>query len=45
MGYPFTIGAVAISVLAVRRVRNTDEPDPTPADADDPAEAATRPES
>jgi hypothetical protein len=27
MGYPFTIGAVAISVLAVRRVRRTDDAD------------------
>jgi hypothetical protein len=32
MGYPFTIGAVAISVLAVRRVRKQEEQDTTPED-------------
>jgi hypothetical protein len=32
MGYPFTIGAVAISVLAVRRVRKAQNQDTTPED-------------
>jgi hypothetical protein len=32
MGYPFTIGAVAISVLAVRRVRKIEHQDTTPED-------------
>jgi hypothetical protein len=32
MGYPFTIGAVAVSVLAVRRVRKQEEQDTTPED-------------
>jgi Protein of unknown function (DUF3159) len=32
MGYPFTIGAVAISVLAVRRVRKAEDVDTTPED-------------
>jgi Protein of unknown function (DUF3159) len=32
MGYPFTIGAVAISVLAVRRVRKIEHEDTTPED-------------
>ena len=32
MGYPFTIGAVAISVLAVRRVRKAEGADTTPED-------------
>jgi hypothetical protein len=32
MGYPFTIGAVAISVLAVRRVRKQEEQDTAPED-------------
>ena len=32
MGYPFTIGAVAVSVLAVRRVRKQEDQDSTPED-------------
>jgi hypothetical protein len=32
MGYPFTIGAVAVSVLAVRRVRKQEQQDTTPED-------------
>jgi hypothetical protein len=32
MGYPFTIGALAISVLAVRRVRRSEDVDTTPED-------------
>ncbi|HEY7101816.1 MAG TPA: DUF3159 domain-containing protein [Mycobacteriales bacterium] len=32
MGYPFTIGALAVSVLAVRRVRKSEQQDTTPED-------------
>jgi hypothetical protein len=32
MGYPFTIGALAVSVLAVRRVRKAEQADTTPED-------------
>jgi hypothetical protein len=32
MGYPFTIGALAVSVLAVRRVRKAEQQDTTPED-------------
>ena len=32
MGYPVTIGALAVSVLAVRRVRKTEQEDPPAAD-------------
>ena len=32
MGYPFTIGALAVSVLAVRRVRKSEHQDTTPED-------------
>jgi Protein of unknown function (DUF3159) len=32
MGYPFTIGALAVSVLAVRRVRKAEEPEILPED-------------
>ena len=33
MGYPFTIGALAVSVLAVRRVRKAHEPETLPEDS------------
>jgi hypothetical protein len=35
MGYPFTIGALAVSVFAVRRVRKTEQQDTTPEDLPD----------
>jgi hypothetical protein len=44
MGYPFTIGAVAISVLAVRRVRKIEEAEAEAAEDPDDV-AVTRPEA
>jgi len=40
MGYPLTIAALAISVLAVRRVRRAVRDRETPADLSGPARAA-----